>query len=275
VKRSRERRSSSAEDAPHEYGDADLRSATVANSRARLAMVSVGFACACRAALVVGRELQLSALDDYALNLATGSAGDAYERVRSADSLVASINLLGIVAWLVAGVLFLMWIHAAHRSANVLASGMRGPEAGSAVWSYFIPFANLVRPYANMTALVRLTDPRDIELPPLVEENPGAGYRDVARKVIARPPWSPPPVVVGLWWAAYVVMSIGERIEIAIAGSPTTTPAAFTANTHALMALDGLYIGTGILCIAVVRAVALAMGERARRLAIVAAEGPA
>ena len=80
MKRSRKRRTSKTDGAPSDQDEAQ-RSATVAAQRARLAMLGVGLACACRAALILGRELQISAVDDYRAKIGTAPLGDALEWV--------------------------------------------------------------------------------------------------------------------------------------------------------------------------------------------------
>ncbi len=90
-----------------------------------------------------------------------------------------SIVELSFVA--ISGVVFLMWVHRIH--ANLPALGKQGPVTpGSAVGFYFVPFANLVRPYQDMLAAWRLSAPK-------------RSLRDA-------------PNHIGLWWAAYLLRAV-------------------------------------------------------------------
>jgi hypothetical protein len=206
-------------------------------------------------------ELQVLLLERVAAHEAV-VPGEAFAN----DARINFVEGAGQLAWFAAGLAFLIWVQAAHASLSGLREDHAGSTPGWAVGCYFIPFLNLVRPYQDMAMLARLSDPRDLELPVVREIKASPGYREAAIREVAPTPWSPPPAVVGLWWAAYIVLSLSAYGIVAMGTENGVL--AVIERSHAHMARDVLLILTGALCIAVIRGVTACQRERVRRLEI-------
>jgi len=122
-------------------------------------------------------------------------------------SLVAAFTLLGIAAAtiginIVAIVLFLTWFHRA--ATNLRAFGQQGLEytPGWCIGWWFVPFANLVKPFHAMKEVWRASDPD------AVGANDFWAWRT-----------SPLASTMGLWWGAWIVSGILDRVSGKIADS--------------------------------------------------------
>ncbi|HVY47519.1 MAG TPA: DUF4328 domain-containing protein [Minicystis sp.] len=238
----------------------------VTRGRAQIAVVGVLAVCAVRAAELLALGAQAAMLEHVRGGGVVSPADAALN-----DARIQTITSIAGVAWILAGVVFLRWVASAHRSANVLDRDDVGPTPpASAVWSYFIPFVNFVRPYHDMARLAQKSDPRDLVLPPERVENVGAGYRDAARREVARAPWSPPRYFVGLWWASYVLLTLWANAAAFVRPHRGTDLGSLLDGTYFMMAHDALLVVTGGLCVAVVRGITACQRERTRRLAILA-----
>ena len=230
--------------------------------RARAAIIAIGAVCLLRATEFVSLGFQIDLLNRVG-SLLPGEA-------EANDARVNAISVLSVLAWVVAGVLFLRWVRAAHESAHLLDRDERTLISKSTLtWAYFIPFVNFVRPYQHMAILAELSDPRDLELPPLRKRDPAAGYREPAVRVVPRAPWSPPPSFVGVWWGSYVLLVIASRV-VQFDHAAGRKIADLVAMTQRAMVFDVLLVATGPLCIAMIRGITACQQERARRLAILA-----
>ena len=104
----------------------------------------------------------------------------------ASDGRVALSGLLWFAAYVVAAVMFLVWIHAAHRKVGSLgAAGLRFTPRSAVGW-WFVPFANLGRPYQVTAEIWKASDP------------------DHARTDTA---WQRAGVspLVKLWWAVWIL----------------------------------------------------------------------
>lgn len=81
------------------------------------------------------------------LTEAAGAANDARQQI------VAIIYLLVFV---VTGILFLIWINRANKNCHGFTSGMEFTSGWSIGW-YFIPFANLIKPFQAMSEIWRVS----------------------------------------------------------------------------------------------------------------------
>jgi Domain of unknown function (DUF4328) len=173
------------------------------------------------------------------------------------------------IGWLAVVVLFLWWAVGAHASAKLLGRrGRTSPNGGWVVAAYCIPILNLFRPYQDMATLAWLSDPRDLPSPPTREVNPTAGYREAAVREV-RTPWSPPPTLIGLWWASYIALTFAGGFVRVLDPLRDGTDAAALA-IHEAMAQDLASIVSGLLCVAVIRGITTCQRERARRLSLAA-----
>ncbi len=121
-----------------------------------------------------------------------------------AAALTIAVNLVAII-------LFLMWLHRA--ATNVRAFGHQGLEftPGWCVGWWFVPFANLFKPLQVMKEVWRASDPDAVG----TGDQHDQGWSWRASTVAS---------TMGLWWGAWVVSGILDRVsgkieEPALSGS--------------------------------------------------------
>ncbi|HEY7515377.1 MAG TPA: DUF4328 domain-containing protein [Vicinamibacteria bacterium] len=120
------------------------------------------------------------------------------------EVVIGLVLLVGFVVNLVVlvlrTVLFCVWIHHAHRNAGAL--GSRGMEftPGWAVGWFFVPFANLYKPYQAVRETYLASDPD-------VDENDD--------RAMLSWHWSqrPVPVQMKLWWGTWILMNLLANVE--------------------------------------------------------------
>lgn len=168
---------------------------------------------------------------------------------RSYDvNLILLLSLAGLGA-------FMVWLHRAYVVAADQSEARLAFTPGQAVASFFIPFANLVRPYKAMQALLGASDPSSLPLPRVAVANPNASYREPAVHIVETPVRLP-RVPVPLWWGFWVGGSVLSRLA---------------ADDQTVLSIAcALVLVTDTLNIAVVRGIDRCQRERARRLAAMA-----
>ena len=103
-----------------------------------------------RAGFLVAVIRRRNAVDDY-VNFGRSSA--AFARIHDGDVLVKRTSILSFLLFLAAGVVLAVWSH--HVARNSLNLGLQPPaRPGWAAAAWFVPFANLIMPWANLTVLV-------------------------------------------------------------------------------------------------------------------------
>lgn len=153
---------------------------------------------------------------------------------------------LGLMAAFLASViLFCVTIHRLNKNARALGSkGMEFTPGWSVGW-FFIPIANLFKPYQAVREIYQASDPR-------------AGEFD----------WRQSPVLapLGFWWGAWIVGNIVDNIEARITWRqmPISPEISLIVSIVSL----GLTVVAGVLAIYVIRAIHARQQEKsANRLA--------
>jgi hypothetical protein len=160
-------------------------------SRTRLVVIAIWAVIALEILTIFGQLAEFAGVVD----LATGEDG--------LTMLIALIYMAYLVAMLICIVLVCLWIHRAH--SNLRDAGIDGLEytPGWAVGWYFVPFANLVKPYGAMRELWHASH--------------GAAADFIA----------PAPSVINYWWAAWIIGNILSNISTQITlRSPESVSAA-------------------------------------------------
>ncbi|HXF57452.1 MAG TPA: DUF4328 domain-containing protein [Actinomycetota bacterium] len=113
--------------------------------------------------------------------------------VRASEARIATLEGLGALALLAAGLAWLLWQHRAH--ANLWALGVPGLRfsPGWAVGWWFVPLANLVMPYLAVRELRRASTARSPRAP--TEDAPWPSPRGPGPRGFP---------LVPLWWGAWV-----------------------------------------------------------------------
>jgi len=162
------------------------------------------------------------------VGLATGQLGnvDAVEltRLEIAGLLVALPQLLVVV---VTGIVFLMWIHLANRNARGLgAQGMTFTPGWSVGW-YFIPVANLWKPYQAMKQIWQAS------------ANPGAWQSQK------------PPNLLSVWWTLWVISHFLSNTSLRLSLRADTSAELIVAEVITLLS----DIGDIALCLVAIQLV--------------------
>ncbi len=164
------------------------------------------------------------------------------EIVEANDNRQFVIGMMELGSIVTTGILFLTWMRRAYN--NVPAFGMEGPaySPGWAVWGFFVPFLNLVRPYQVMKELWRASDPG---------VRPGPGW------VNARV--SP---LVGWWWGMYLIMNFMATIVMRVVLDGGTTAADLRLVTQLDALSSALTIPAAVLAAGVVREIMVKQAQK-------------
>lgn len=144
-----------------------------------------------------------------AVSVATGNAArSADDELTLMDGIEGLVGLTQLVVWIVTGVAFLRWIHRANLNARGLgAQGMTFTPGWSVGW-YFVPIANLWKPYQAMKEIWQASS------------NPRA--------------WSTVtvPSLVSTWWTLWVLSNLLGQVSfrMSLKGGPELGQAAALAG---------------------------------------------
>lgn len=167
------------------------------------------------------------------------------EALSLADQItdVASMAHLGIL--ILAGVLFLFWIHSAYDNLPKLGcEGLQSSPGGAVGW-YFVPIVNLFRPYTIMQEIWKASNPQELD-PHQWSHRDGT-------------------TLIGYWWAGHIFSNIASQILESLFQAAHTVEAGIAARKMG-MAAHALDLGTGILCVLVIRGIMQRQQEKNRRL---------
>jgi len=133
-------------------------------------------------------SLGLMVSPDWSLDLDDGTSMPVF------FMFVGMGELLRLVAFVLTVIVFLIWEHRAYSNLSPLRAEDLDSTPGWAVGWWFVPFANLVKPYQVMKEIWIESDPEyDEEL----------GH--LASTMSA-------PAIFGFWWALWILYNIGSRI---------------------------------------------------------------
>lgn len=151
-----------------------------------------------RARLVVGLLIAAAAIDLVSVwsNLGQVSLlrdiGDGVylteAQVAANDARQAAVGGFQLLAVLLTGIAFLTWLHRAYGNLRLLTAREPRFSPGWAVGYWFVPFLNLVRPYTILKEMWEHSG---------VRTSPDQPY-----------PTTPNPVIVGVWWLAFLAGGI-------------------------------------------------------------------
>ena len=166
-----------------------------------------------------------------------GSSSDADATANdSRQSIVGVIQFASLIA---GAIVFIRWLTAANRNADVVAPGTRRYGHGWAIGSWFVPILSLWRPKQIVNDVWR------------------AGGRDAAD--------AEPGALLALWWAAVIISNWLANVSARTVFGEQTAEEIRNGDV-ALAISDGIDIVGAILAILVVRAVSDRLDDRARTL---------
>ncbi len=93
------------------------------------------------------------------LDVAVGAATNPHEVIVADIRIIGTVALFGEIAGLGAAIAFLMWSHRVYRNLPALGATNLLSSPGWMVGWYFVPIANLFRPYRLMAETWRFSDP--------------------------------------------------------------------------------------------------------------------
>lgn len=135
-----------------------------------------------------------------AFNFITLAAPDWNIDLGDGDSLNVGLGLTGIAAifkiplFILTVIFFLIWEHRAFSNLSALKAQHLEFTPGWAVGWWFIPFANLVKPFQAMRELWNESDP---------DFDPDLGFLSSS---------SSAPTIMGFWWAFWIIGNVTDNI---------------------------------------------------------------
>jgi hypothetical protein len=159
------------------------------------------------------------------------------EEVTRSDGRVAAVAVVQLLTLVVTGIFWLIWQH--RGQANLVAARVSGLRftPGWAVGWWFVPFANLVKPFQTMRELWK-----------------ASGGEEDWRHSRTWP-------VIGWWWAAWLTAGLLGRIGGALVGGATTLETV-RSGSRVLLLNELVVLAAAIQAILLIRSVM----DRQRRL---------
>ncbi|MDQ1591008.1 MAG: hypothetical protein QOG71_1635 [Pyrinomonadaceae bacterium] len=204
--------------------------------RALLTIVLLGACAACGALSIIVNAVLIGMLR---------SAGDqsaVYEFGESVTELLyVGVALLQVLVFIATAIAFLIWVHRAYRNLPALGVRRLDTTPGWAVGYFFIPFANLVKPFQVVREIWHGSTPRG-----------GGGGFDGHDNFSVAVPSSGTPALIGWWWAFWIIANVAGRAS-SRATDMAATIGGMALASWATIASDALFIVAALLAILVVK----------------------
>jgi hypothetical protein len=182
--------------------------------------------------------LDLATLQRFSPNTAY-AASDILPGMEPVTYIVMASSILQVISAIVTGVLMLKWIYRSSRNAHALASGLTITPPWSVGW-FFIPFANLVKPYEGVKQAWRASMDAD------------------QRRVTAESP------VLKWWWGLWLTSNILANLDFRFGTKYTTVSGAILSDMLTLVAL-AVSIAANLAAIRVVKQLSAMQVEAIQR----------
>jgi hypothetical protein len=164
------------------------------------------------------------------------------------DNREAVVGALQVVPLIATAVLFLVWIHRAHRNLPALnASGLKY-SPGWAVGGWFIPIMNLWRPYQVTAEIWKASDPESVD-------PEGQTWQMVSVSPLLR--W---------WWAFWIIGGVIGWFSLRFVFQEPEDLELLRMQSLAEVAADAMGIVTAVLAMLVVAHIDARQEEKNRRL---------
>jgi hypothetical protein len=148
-----------------------------------------------------------------------------------AQSFVAVAN---IPVYLLTAIFFLIWLNKANKNLTPLGADYLEFSSGWAVGWWFIPFANLVKPFQVVKEVWRESDPEIVENTGFMSNVSGGS-----------------PGYIGLWWGLWIVSNIFNNIAARASEASSTESIQLSGAVFAASGATG--VAAAVLAIMVVR----------------------
>jgi hypothetical protein len=144
------------------------------------------------------------------------------------------LAVANIPVYLLTAIFFLIWLNKANKNLTPLGADYLEFTSGWAVGWWFIPFANLVKPFQVVKEVWRESDPEIAEDTGFLSNVSGGA-----------------PGYIGLWWGLWIVSNIFNNI--AARASEATSTESIQLSGAVFVASGALSIAAAVLAIMVVR----------------------
>lgn len=178
--------------------------------------------------------------------IATGqsvSAGDA----EANDARVQLVAILALFVFLATAVVFLLWIHRAHKNLAALGASQLDYSPGWAVGGFFVPFLNLIRPFQVMREIWKASDP------------------DVDFQNASSWQYSASSPLIGLWWGTWILSGVLGRLVFSFSRDAKTVDA-LLSMTYLSIASDVANLIPAVLVIVLIRSIEARQQQKHERL---------
>lgn len=163
------------------------------------------------------------------------------------DARQGFIGIAQVVVHLTTVVLFLMWIHRAHRNLSALGARNLRFSSGWAVGYWFIPIMNFFRPYQVVKEIWKASDPN-------TDPADASSWQNATTSS-----------VIGWWWAFWLIYNfVGPSFRFSAQAKTLTD---LSAMSWVSILSDGTIIVATVFAILVVRGIDARQEEKSRRLA--------
>jgi hypothetical protein len=158
--------------------------------------------------------------------------------IEASDSRQALIGILQLTLGIVSAIAFLVWTYGARKSLDALGvRGMRFSPRSSVGW-FFVPIANLWKPYQAIAEIWRASDPeRD------------AGQAESWRE-------APVPPLFLAWWGVFLIWGALDRVVLRTVLAVDPTPQQILDGSRLTALNDALGGVAALLAFVVVRIIA-------------------
>ncbi|HYY08300.1 MAG TPA: DUF4328 domain-containing protein [Actinomycetota bacterium] len=147
------------------------------------------------------------------------------------DDRIAVVAGIGLGVLVVTGILWVVWQHRAQANLHAIGVPALRFSPGWAVGWWFVPFANLVKPFQTMRELWKASG--------------------------GRPDWPHLPTwpVIGWWWAGWITAAVLARVGAGLISSDSRSIEPFLAGNLWLTIAELVEIAAAMLAIALIRSV--------------------
>lgn len=203
----------------------------LAGGRARLVTAMLRVCAASSAVMVLLHLWLLGTLDGGSVSV---------ENAEVYDTLNGLVALPSTLGFFIAAIVMLMWLHRVVRTARALGRSQEEPRW--AVFAWFIPFANLVKPYHVV---------RDLWT------GLGEELEDTA--------------LLSGWWGAWIIGNILSRLEQTLLKELESTPSVLTVALITGILSEAVSLLAAVLCVRVVQGLQQRLDRRRAEAADAAA----
>lgn len=159
-----------------------------ARARAMAACTLIVLVCVACAFLVLAYTNQLSLLQRV-----KDQERVTRKEAEANDNRIDMLDNSRSVLFVIAGVVYLVWIHRANRNLSSLGVARRQFTPGWSVGWWFVPFAHLVQPFRVVREIWAGSDPHN-------------GADDLTRRTPSTAP------ILGFWWATWIVAELASNV---------------------------------------------------------------